>query len=99
MSGVSSIRPFHHGGLRRGSGRPKESTAKGNAKIYQFFWRQNNKRVYLRKEIHATWRRLKQSGSFASDSAFAALEISRRQRYVLKPNLAINHFPSLVIAK
>ena len=48
MSGTSGVREFRHGGLRRGSGRPKEATAKLNTKMYRFFWRKANKPICLK---------------------------------------------------
>ena len=84
MSGTSGAGAFRHGGLRRGSGRPKEATAKLNTKIYRFFWRKANKPIYLKNDVRGTWRMLKAAGSFPSDSAFAgfllSLEISGRRR-------------------
>ena len=73
-----------HGGLRTGSGRPRLSTTSVNSKLNRVLWKQGKKQVYLKHDVHGTWRRMKTAGSFPSDSSFAvyilSFEMKRQQR-------------------
>mgnify|MGYP001793012347 CR=1 FL=1 len=55
-----------HGGLRRESRQTMESSTE-EKKMCGFFRPKTKKRVYQKKEVHATLRRLKISTCFAND--------------------------------
>lgn len=78
------------GGKRYGSGRTLLSVvsftkSQENRSKYMQNWQKNHGRLYLRKDIHQTWKRLKAECLYSSDTTFAqhllSLELRRQARY------------------
>ena len=85
MSSFLASRTSSRGGFRPRGGRTSVATSEINAKQKRLRWRSDTKTIYLRNEVHSTWKHLKNAGTFVSDSTFAAyllsLEIKRQERY------------------
>lgn len=76
---------YSHGGKREGAGRPRLADSILNKRLTTSLWRINNKPIYLKKIVHATWKELRIAGKFSYDTKFAShllsLEIKNKKRY------------------
>ena len=65
-----------HGGLRTGFGWPPISTMSVSSKLNRVLWKQGKKQVYLKHDVHGTWRPIKTAVPFPNDFSFAVYLLS-----------------------